>query len=90
MGSISKQDNGRYRARYRDPQGRTRSKSFELKADAERFLTSIDHRKLAGGYSEERVNDALDAMAETPRRAPMAHIGHLRHETARTSRANTR
>ena len=50
MSSISKQANGRYRARYRDPQGRTRSKSFELKADAERFLTGIDHRKLAGGY----------------------------------------
>ena len=50
MSSVSKLANGRYRARYRDPQSRTRSKTFELKADAERFLTGVEHRKLAGGY----------------------------------------
>lgn len=38
MGSIDKQPNGRYRARYRDLNGRSRSQSFATKGDARRFL----------------------------------------------------
>jgi hypothetical protein len=37
MGHIEKRD-GRFRARYRDPLGRHRCKTFTRKADAERFL----------------------------------------------------
>lgn len=33
--------NTRWKARYRDPQGRQRSKSFDRKCDAERFLASV-------------------------------------------------
>lgn len=39
MGSVDRQPNGRWRARYRDPQGRSRSRTFDRKGDAERFLT---------------------------------------------------
>lgn len=39
MGSINRQPNGRWRARYRDPQGRSRSRTFDRKGDAERFLS---------------------------------------------------
>jgi hypothetical protein len=38
MSSIKKQPNGRYWARYRDANGRSRSQTFDLKYDAERFL----------------------------------------------------
>jgi integrase len=38
VGSIDKRPSGRWRARYRDPEGRLRSQSFDRKADAERFL----------------------------------------------------
>ncbi|MDQ2727351.1 MAG: site-specific integrase [Actinomycetota bacterium] len=38
MGSIDKRPSGRWRARYRDPQGRLRSQTFGRKGDAERFL----------------------------------------------------
>ena len=38
MGSIDKQPNGRYRARYRDLNGRSRSQSFATKGEARRFL----------------------------------------------------
>jgi integrase len=38
MGFVKKLDNGRYRARYRGPDGRARSKTFDRKGDAERFL----------------------------------------------------
>lgn len=40
----------RWKARYLDPDGRERSKSFARKVDAERFLTEVEHSKLAGSY----------------------------------------
>jgi integrase len=40
----------RWKARYIDPDGKERSKSFARKADAERFLTEIEHSKIAGSY----------------------------------------
>jgi len=38
VGSIDRQPNGRWRARYRGPDGRQRSQTFDRKYDAERFL----------------------------------------------------
>lgn len=49
MASIEKR-NGRWRARYRAPDGASRSQAFDRKVDAERFLTSMEHRKLTGEY----------------------------------------
>ncbi len=40
----------RWKARYLDPDNRERSKSFTRKADAERFLTEVEHSKIAGSY----------------------------------------
>jgi integrase len=40
----------RRKARYLDPDGRERSRSFARKADAERFLTEVEHSKIAGSY----------------------------------------
>jgi integrase len=40
----------RWRARYRDPSGRERSKSFARKVDAERFLVAVEDAKLRGAY----------------------------------------
>ena len=40
----------RWLARYRDPAGQQRSKSFDRKIDAERFLISVENAKLTGGY----------------------------------------
>ena len=47
MSSITKMPNGRWRARYRDPNGRSRSKTFARKADAQDFLddSSTDQRR---------------------------------------------
>jgi truncated hemoglobin YjbI len=41
-----------YRARYRDPAGRERSKSFKRKADAERWLAEIEHAKARGTWTD--------------------------------------
>ena len=40
----------RWKARYTDPDNKERSKSFARKADAERFLTEVEHSKIAGSY----------------------------------------
>jgi integrase len=49
-GKKQGQGRPRWRARYRDPSGRERSKSFARKADAERFLVSVEDAKLRGAY----------------------------------------
>lgn len=53
MASIEKRardDGHRWYARYRDPDGRQRTKSFARKADAERYLTGVESSKLTGSY----------------------------------------
>jgi integrase len=41
-----------YRARYRDPAGHERSKSFSRKVDAERWLADIEHAKIRGAWTD--------------------------------------
>ena len=50
MAFVKKQPNGRWRARWRDPQGRARSRNFTRKVDAEAFLTKMENSKLTGAY----------------------------------------
>jgi integrase len=47
---VERRPNGRWRARYRTPEGRARSKTFGRKADAERFLALIESEKLRGDF----------------------------------------
>jgi integrase len=49
MASIDKVAKG-YRARWRAPDGASRSKTFTRKVDAERWLTTVEHSKLTGSY----------------------------------------
>ncbi|HXN60017.1 MAG TPA: tyrosine-type recombinase/integrase [Acidimicrobiales bacterium] len=49
MASIDKVSTG-WRARWRTPDGQSRSKTFKRKIDAEHQLTSVQHSKLTGGY----------------------------------------
>jgi integrase len=55
MASIKKRPNGRWRARYRDPSGKEHAKHFDRHVDAERFLTTVEHSKLIGGYVDPRA-----------------------------------
>lgn len=53
MASIEKRTRDgkvRWYARYRDPAGEQRTKTFDRKVDAERFLTGVESSKLAGSY----------------------------------------
>lgn len=42
----------RWRARYEDPDGRERGRSFPTRVAAENFLTEVEHSKLAGTYRD--------------------------------------
>ena len=50
MGTIDKMANGRYYARWRTPEGKSRSKSFTRKKDAEGHLVHVEGTKITGGY----------------------------------------
>jgi len=49
MSSVTKVPTG-WRARWRTPDGKSRSKTFARKIDAEKHLTGTDHAKLTGAY----------------------------------------
>lgn len=50
MSHIQRRGDKRYRARYRGPDNRERSRTFARKIDAERFLTAVEHSKSVGSY----------------------------------------
>jgi integrase len=55
MGHVGKRiRNGKviYRVRYRAPDGRERSKNFRRKADAEKYLATIENAKLVGTWTD--------------------------------------
>src|SRR5688572_29970604 len=50
MAHIEKRGAGRWRARHRGPDGRERSRTFERRADAERWLASVETSKARGEW----------------------------------------
>lgn len=74
MASVERWKGGRWRARYRTPDGRSRGKVFDRKVDAERFLTSIEHSKLTGEYVDPAAGRVtLQAYAERWRTSQVQH-----------------
>lgn len=55
MGSIDKTRGGRWRARYRDPSGRQRAKTFDKKADAQRFLAKSESNVSDGTWRDPEL-----------------------------------
>src|SRR5689334_8815888 len=45
----------RWQVRYRDPAGASRNRSFERRADAERFMASISVELMRGDYVDPRA-----------------------------------
>ena len=50
MASIARRSDGRWRARYRDDAGRERSRHFERKVDAQRWLDEVTASMVTGQY----------------------------------------
>lgn len=53
---VEKRGPGRWRARYRDPYNRERSRTFARRVDAERWLTSVEHARLSGAYIDPALS----------------------------------
>lgn len=52
MASIDKTSHRTYRVRYRSPDGRSRSKSFKRRVDADAFAATVETTKLQGMYTD--------------------------------------
>src|SRR3954447_12236414 len=50
MGNIQRRFDGKWRARYRDPEGRERARHFARRVDAQRWLSTVEADKLRGAY----------------------------------------
>src|SRR5690242_5081522 len=59
MAHIEKRGPNRWRARYRDPSGQERSKTFATKRDAEQFIVRTEHSKQVGGYVDPQAGKQL-------------------------------
>lgn len=69
MGSIRKTTAGGFEARYRDPQGRSRSKSFRTKTEARTFAAQVENAKHRGSWIDpQRSKVSFAAWAAQERR----------------------
>ncbi|MGH8991991.1 MAG: phage integrase central domain-containing protein [Acidimicrobiia bacterium] len=55
MAHIERRESGRWRARYRAPDGRERSKTLARKVDAQRFLAGVETDKSRGEWIDPRL-----------------------------------
>jgi integrase len=81
VSSIHKQPNGRWRARYRDSNGRTRSRTFDRKADAQKFLERTGTSIQRGEWRDPRRQ--LITFAQWAKEWS-ASLGDIRESTKRT------
>lgn len=78
MAWVTKTDNGRWKGRYRTMAGRTRSRTFDRKADADRWLRSELSRRDRGAWVDPALGKVrFDEWAERV----MAGRAHLREST---------
>lgn len=79
MAHIEKRGRGRWRARYREPSGRERSRTFSHKVEAEAFIASVEVDKLRGVYHDPtRGRETLEQVRQRWR---IAADGRLRPST---------
>ncbi len=55
MANIAKRPNGRWRARYRDPDGKEHARHFDRKIDAQRWLDEVTASLVTGQYVDPRA-----------------------------------
>lgn len=55
MASIAKREDGRWRARYRDPAGREHARHFTRKVDAQRWLDEVTTAVVTGQYVDPKA-----------------------------------
>jgi integrase len=76
MAHVERRRVGRWRARYRGPDGQERSKTFTTKSDAQRFLATTEADKLRGAWVDPRCQTlplakvARDWLVSNPKKRP--------------------
>ena len=83
MASIDKTESG-WRARWRTPEGASRSKTFTRKTDAQQHLVAVQHRVLEGVYVDASagnitVSEYVKAWRARQVHRPSTRIGHDSH-----------
>ncbi len=82
MAHVERRGKNRWRARYRGTDGRERSKTFQRRIDADRFLVSIESDKLHGAWVDPRLGKmtfeswATRWMATTSHLKPKTRVGY--------------
>jgi hypothetical protein len=61
VASIKKRSDGKYRARYRDGDGREHARHFGRKVDAQRWLDEVTASMVTGSYVDPKARIALCA-----------------------------
>lgn len=70
MASIKKRPNGKWRARYRDAEGKEHARHFDKRVDAQRWLDEVTASILTGQYVDPRAGrETFEAYAEQWRAA---------------------
>lgn len=83
MGSIEKRSQRPqhpWRARYRGPDGRERSRSFSRKIDAERFLATVEVDKARGEWTDPRLGQQTFGVWCLRWEAGRLHVGQATRE----------
>lgn len=71
---YSTRDGIRYRARWRDPDGSSKSHTFDRKGDADRFATRVEHDMFAGAYVDPQAGRiTVREYGEEWRKAQLQH-----------------
>jgi integrase len=84
MASIARRPDGRWRARYRDTEGREHARHFDRKVDAQRFLDNVTASVVRGDY----VDPARSRMTLGEWAAPwIAGRAHLKPKTLSSYRS---
>jgi integrase len=63
-----------WQARYRDPAGHQRKRSFQRKTDAEHFLTGVEHSQLVGSYIDPAAGRLTVGQWSTRWLASQSHL----------------
>ena len=61
MANIQKRPDGRWRARYRDPDGKEHARHFQRRVDAQRWLEEVTTSLVTGAYVDPRAGRATFA-----------------------------
>lgn len=74
MAHIQRRGKNRWRARYMTPDGQERSRTFERKVDAERYVASVETDKVRGAWVDPRLSKTTFGEWAASWRSTVVHL----------------